>query len=313
MSAAAALAGGALSWSAAGRAESSSPSASPSLLRPATGLRASRLRCRAVPSSRSISRPAVSAAAGDVILEVKGLCAKVVDSELDILRGVDLTVREGEIHAVMGKNGSGKSTLSKVLVGHPQYEVTGGTAMYKGQDLFELEPEERSHNGLFLSFQSPVEIPGVSNTDFLRLMANARRKALGKPEMDPFEFYGWLTPKLEQLNMDISYLQRNVNEGFSGGEKKRNEILQLAVLEADLSILDEIDSGLDVDALRDVATAVNALRSPDRASILITHYQRLLEYIQPDFVHIMESGRIVRTGDKSLAKQLESGGYAAIK
>lgn len=247
------------------------------------------------------------------MLEVKGLTAVIADSEQEILRGVDLVIREGEVHAIMGKNGSGKSTLSKVLVGHPDYEVTGGTATYKGQNLFELEPEERSHAGLFMSFQSPVEVPGVSNTEFLQMACNARRAALGLPEMEPLEFYSFLTPKLEELKMDASYLQRNVNEGFSGGEKKRNEILQLAVLEADLSILDEIDSGLDIDALRDVAAAVNGLRRPDRAVLMITHYQRLLEYIPPHYVHIMENGRIVKTGDASLAKDLEVGGYAALR
>eukprot|EP00850_Spirogloea_muscicola_P013129 SM000087S23411 [mRNA] locus=s87:546180:547865:- [translate_table: standard] len=205
------------------------------------------------------------------------------------------------------------ATLEQVLVGHPDYEVTGGTALYKGRDLFELEPEERSHAGLFLSFQSPVEVPGVSNTDFLRLAANARRAALGQPELDPLEFYAFLTPKLDELKMDISFLSRNVNEGFSGGEKKRNEILQLAVLDADLAILDEIDSGLDIDALRDVAGAVNGLKKPEKAVLMITHYQRLLDYITPNFVHIMEGGRIVKTGDKSLARELEAGGYAAIR
>eukprot|EP00963_Diacronema_lutheri_P013306 scaffold2630_cov350-Pavlova_lutheri.AAC.12 len=218
-----------------------------------------------------------------------------------------------EIHAIMGKNGSGKSTLSKVLVGHPSYEVTGGSVTYKGEDLFELEPEERSHAGLFLSFQSPIEVPGVSNTDFLRMACNARRKALGKPEMDPLEFYAYLTPKLEELNMDIGFLNRNVNEGFSGGEKKRNEILQLSVLEAEMSILDEIDSGLDVDALRDVAKAVNALKTPENSILMITHYQRLLDYIHPDHVHIMESGKIKLSGGPDIARQLESEGYASLQ
>ncbi|KAK3275992.1 ABC transporter I member 6, chloroplastic [Cymbomonas tetramitiformis] len=221
--------------------------------------------------------------------------------------------KQGEVHAIMGKNGSGKSTFSKVLVGHPAYEVTGGTALYKGQNLFDLEPEERSRAGVFLSFQSPVEVPGVSNTDFLRSSYNARAKAMGKPELEPLEFYAHLMPKLEALKMDISFLNRNVNEGFSGGEKKRNEILQLSVLEAELAILDEIDSGLDVDALRDVAEAVNALKSPDKSILMITHYQRLLDYIRPDFVHIMEKGKIIKTGGAELAETISEGGFAGIK
>jgi len=213
----------------------------------------------------------------------------------------------------MGKNGSGKSTLSKVLVGHPDYEVTGGTAMYKGKNLFDLEPEERSHEGLFLSFQSPIEIPGVSNVDFLRMACNARRKALGQTELDPLEFYAHVIPKLELLKMDPTFLNRNVNQGFSGGEKKRNEILQLAVLDAEMAILDEIDSGLDIDALRDVAGAVNGLKTPERSVLMVTHYRRLLDYIKPDFVHIMEAGRITTTGGMELVDTLESGGYAMLK
>lgn len=212
----------------------------------------------------------------------------------------------------MGKNGSGKSTLSKVLVGHPDYEVTGGSASFKGKDLFALEPEERSHAGLFLSFQSPIEIPGVSNVDFLRMACNARRKQQGKPELDPLEFYAYVMPKLELLNMDPTFLNRNVNEGFSGGEKKRNEILQLAVLEADMAILDEIDSGLDIDALRDVSKAINALKRQDSGVLMVTHYKRLLDYIKPDFVHIMQAGEIIKTGDMSLVDQLESLGYASL-
>ncbi|CAI5484169.1 unnamed protein product [Closterium sp. Yama58-4] len=257
--------------------------------------------------------PAAEATERPVMLEVKGLKAVIAESGKEILHGVDLCIREGEVHAIMGKNGSGKSTLSKVLVGHPDYEITGGSVTYRGEDLLELEPEERSHAGVFLSFQSPVELPGVNNVDFLRLSCNARRAAKGLPEMEPLEFYGFLSPKLEELNMDLKYLQRNVNEGFSGGEKKRNEILQLAVLDAELAILDEIDSGLDVDALRDVATAVNSLKRPDKAVLMITHYQRLLDYIRPDYIHIMEQGRIVLTGDASLASQLEEKGYAGIQ
>ena len=251
------------------------------------------------------------AAAGDVVLEVKDLEASITATGQQILKGVNLTLCEGEVHAIMGKNGSGKSTLSKVLVGHPDYEVTSGSALYKGQDLFALEPEERSHAGLFLSFQSPVEIPGVSNIDFLRIATNARRKAQGHSELDPLEFYAFVMPKLESLNMDPAFLNRNVNEGFSGGEKKRNEILQLACLEADCAILDEIDSGLDIDALRDVATAVNGLKvdRPQLGVLMVTHYKRLLDYIRPDKVHIMQDGRIITTGDMSLVDKLEEGGY----
>ena len=251
-------------------------------------------------------------AKGDVLLDVRDLRAKVAETGEEILRGVNLVIREGETHAIMGKNGSGKSTLTKVLVGHPAYEVTGGSATLKGKDLFEMEPEERARAGLFLSFQSPIEVPGVSNTDFLRMMCNERRKARGEEEMDPLEFYGYLTPKLDQLNMDPSFLTRNVNEGFSGGEKKRNEILQLAVMESEMSILDEIDSGLDVDALRDVAKAVNILREGDKGLLLITHYQRLLDAISPDKVHIMQKGQIVQTGGIELATKLEEGGFASL-
>ncbi|ERN04239.1 ABC transporter I family member 6, chloroplastic [Amborella trichopoda] len=247
-----------------------------------------------------------------VLLEVKDLTAVVAESGQKILNGVNLTIREGEIHAIMGKNGSGKSTFSKVLVGHPDYEVTGGSVVFKGKNLLDMEPEERSHAGLFMSFQSPVEIPGVSNMDFLRMASNAQREKLGLKDRGPLEFYGFLSPKLSALNMDPKFLDRNVNEGFSGGEKKRNEILQLAVLEADLAILDEIDSGLDVDALQDVAKAVNGLLTSKNSVLMITHYQRLLDYIRPGFVHIMEDGNVVKTGDVSLAKQLEKEGYKAI-
>eukprot|EP00232_Nephroselmis_pyriformis_P005280 CAMPEP_0182913534 /NCGR_PEP_ID=MMETSP0034_2-20130328/38091_1 /TAXON_ID=156128 /ORGANISM="Nephroselmis pyriformis, Strain CCMP717" /LENGTH=324 /DNA_ID=CAMNT_0025050261 /DNA_START=123 /DNA_END=1094 /DNA_ORIENTATION=+ len=248
----------------------------------------------------------------DILIDVKGLEAKITGTDQQILNGLDITLRKGEVHAIMGKNGSGKSTLSKCLVGHPAYEVTSGSATYMGEDLLEMDPEERSHKGLFLSFQSPIEVPGVSNTDFLRMSCNARRKANGQPELDPLEFYADLMPKLEALKMDISYLNRNVNEGFSGGEKKRNEILQLAVLDADVAILDEIDSGLDIDALREVADAVNGLRSENKAILMITHYQRLLDYIKPDYVHIMKKGKIIQTGGPELALTLEEGGYAAL-
>jgi len=273
-------------------------------------LRGNRVVC--IPRNRRTF--AVRAAVGDVLLEVKGLEAEVAATGQQILKGVNLTLKEGEIHAIMGKNGSGKSTLSKVLVGHPDYEVIGGSALYKGKDLFELAPEERSHAGLFLSFQSPVEIPGVSNVDFLRIATNARRKALGLSEFDPLEFYAFVMPKLESLNMDPAFLNRNVNEGFSGGEKKRNEILQLACLEADCAILDEIDSGLDIDALRDVATAVNGLKveRPNLGILMVTHYKRLLDNIKPDKVHIMQDGKIVTTGDIGLVDKLEEGGYKVL-
>lgn len=247
-----------------------------------------------------------------VLLEVKDLTAIVAESRQEILRGVNLTINEGEVHAIMGKNGSGKSTFSKVLVGHPDYEVTGGTVSFKGEDLLNMEPETRSHAGLFMSFQTPVEIPGVSNMDFLLMACNARRVKRGEPAFSPIEFFGFLSPKLAAVNMNPKFLDRNVNEGFSGGEKKRNEILQLAVLEAELAILDEIDSGLDVDALQDVAKAVSGLLTPHNSILMITHYQRLLDYIKPKYVHIMEDGAIVRTGDISLAKQLEKEGYRAI-
>ncbi|KAL0403002.1 UNVERIFIED_CONTAM: ABC transporter I family member 6, chloroplastic [Sesamum radiatum] len=281
-------------------------------------------RCRFVKSPRSfklraavaVESPSFSSADRDgapkLLLEVKDLSAVIVESKQPILKGVNLTVHEGEVHAVMGKNGSGKSTFAKVLVGHPDYEITGGSITYKGQDLLEMEPEERALAGLFMSFQSPVEIPGVSNIDFLNMAYNARRRKLGLPELGPIEFYGYVAPKLEIVNMKIDFLNRNVNEGFSGGERKRNEILQLAVLGADLAILDEIDSGLDVDALRDVAKAVNGLLTPNNSVLMITHYLRLLEFIKPTYIHIMENGRIVKTGDISIAEILEREGYKAI-
>lgn len=273
----------------------------------------SRAHSARVQSRRARSAIVTNGAKGDVILEVKDLRAKIVATGSEVLKGVDLTVREGETHAIMGKNGSGKSTLSKVLVGHPDYEVTGGSVSYKGQNLLDLEPEERSREGLFLSFQSPIEVPGVNNVDFLRMAANARRKAQGKAEFEPLEFYMELQPKLEALNMDPSFLNRNVNEGFSGGEKKRNEILQLAVLEAELAILDEIDSGLDIDALRDVAEAVNGLKRDDNSLVMITHYKRLLDYITPDVVHVMQNGKIIKSGAMEIVDQLEVGGYATLE
>ncbi|KAL0716975.1 hypothetical protein Bca4012_066297 [Brassica carinata] len=229
------------------------------------------------------------------LLEVKDLRAVIVETRQEILKGVNLVVYEGEVHAVMGKNGSGKSTFSKVLVGHPDYEVTGGSIVFKGQNLVDMEPEERSLAGLFMSFQSPVEIPGVSNMDFLNMAFNARKRKLGQPELDPIQFYSHLVSKLEVVNMKTDFLNRNVNEGFSGGERKRNEILQLAVLGAELAILDEIDSGLDVDALQDVAKAVNGLLTPKNSVLMITHYQRLLDYIKPTLIHIMVSILVKRT------------------
>ncbi|KAI4373110.1 hypothetical protein MLD38_011272 [Melastoma candidum] len=247
-----------------------------------------------------------------LLLEVRDLTAVVAETKQEILKGVNLTVYEGEVHAVMGKNGSGKSTFAKVLVGHPDYVVTGGSMVFKGENLVDMEPEERSLAGLFMSFQSPVEIPGVSNSDFLNMAYNARRRTLNEPELSPIEFWAYVYPKLDLLNMKADFLNRNVNEGFSGGERKRNEILQLAVLGADLAILDEIDSGLDVDALRDVAKAVNGLLTPKNSVLMITHYLRLLEFIQPKYIHVMENGRIVKTGDISIAQKLEKQGFKAI-
>ncbi|MBI5429872.1 MAG: Fe-S cluster assembly ATPase SufC [Nitrosomonadales bacterium] len=242
-----------------------------------------------------------------VLLEVRNLKAAV--DGIEILKGVDLTVRAGEVHAIMGINGSGKSTFSKVLTGHPDYTVTGGTALFEGRDLFELEPEQRARAGLFLAFQYPVEIPGVSNSALLRLAYNTLQTERGLEELDPLEFDDLVQEKLKVVEMDPSFLGRSVNEGFSGGEKKRNEILQMAVLEPRLAILDETDSGLDIDALRIVANGVNSLLTPDNAVVMVTHYQRLLNYIVPDYVHVMDGGRIVRTGGKELALELEERGY----
>jgi len=245
-----------------------------------------------------------------ILLEVKNLKAGIAGvAGNEILKGVDLTVRAGEIHAIMGINGSGKSTLSKVLAGHPEYAVTGGTASFEGKDLFALVPEERSRAGLFLAFQYPVEIPGVSNSALLRLAYNTLQNERGLEELDPLEFEDLVQEKLKVVEMDPSFLGRSVNEGFSGGEKKRNEILQMAVLEPKLAILDETDSGLDIDALRVVAKGVNSLLSQDNAVVMVTHYQRLLNYIVPDYVHVMDDGRIVRTGGKELALELEARGY----
>jgi Fe-S cluster assembly ATP-binding protein len=241
------------------------------------------------------------------MLDIKNLHASVEGTE--ILHGVDLSVKPGEIHAIMGPNGSGKSTLAQVLAGHPAYEVTQGTATFDGADLFDLSPEERAQAGVFMAFQYPVEIKGITNAYFLRSAVNAVRKARGLPEYDPIDFLDVLEDKLKVIGWEETFLNRNVNEGFSGGEKKRNEIIQLAVLEPKLAILDETDSGLDIDALKTVAEAVNKLRAPDRATVIVTHYQRLLNYIVPDFVHVLVDGRIVRSGGKELALQLEEKGY----
>ncbi len=226
-----------------------------------------------------------------------------------ILNGLTLAVSAGEVHAIMGPNGSGKSTLAQVIAGHPDYTVEQGTVTFDAKDLLELEPEERAREGIFLGFQYPVEIPGVNNAYLLKAAVNAKRKANGQDEIDAFEFLSLVREKLKVVQMDESLLSRSVNEGFSGGEKKRNEILQMAVLEPRLAILDETDSGLDIDALKAVAGGVNALRSPDRAIVLVTHYQRLLDYVEPDVVHVLSKGRIVRSGDKSLATELEERGY----
>ena len=243
----------------------------------------------------------------NILLEIKGLHASVEDKE--ILRGIDLTVKPGEVHAIMGPNGAGKSSLSAVLAGRPNYCVTEGSAIYKGEDLLSLSPEERSWRGLFLSFQYPVEIPGVSNINFLKAAVSAHRKYAGLPDLSAGEFIKLLREKMAFMEMDSSFSKRGVNVGFSGGEKKRNEILQMAMLSPQLSILDETDSGLDVDALRIVATGVNKLRTPENATIVITHYQRLLDYIVPDYIHVLSKGRIVMTAGKELALEIEKRGY----
>ena len=241
------------------------------------------------------------------MLEISNLTATAGDK--DILKGINLTVNAGEVHAIMGPNGSGKSTLAQVLAGHPSYEVTGGTVQFEGEDLLDLEPEVRAHKGVFLAFQYPIEIPGVSNAYFLRSAYNAMRVARGLEEVDPMEFLDVMEEKLKIVEMDDAMLARSVNTGFSGGEKKRNEILQMAVLEPKLAILDETDSGLDIDALRVVAEGVNKLRRPDNATIVVTHYQRLLNHIIPDYVHVLAGGRIIRSGGKELALELEEKGY----
>ena len=244
---------------------------------------------------------------GKGMLDVKGLRVSVAGTE--ILRGVDLTVKTGEVHAIMGPNGSGKSTLAQVLAGHPAYTVVAGSATYDGKDLLALKPEERARAGVFLAFQYPVEIRGITNSYFLRSALNALRKERGEPELDPIDFLQVLEERVKAIGSDDAMMNRPVNEGFSGGEKKRNEILQLAVLEPRMAILDETDSGLDIDALKTVAHAVNQLRSPDRAFLIVTHYQRLLNYIKPDVVHVLADGRIVKTGGPELALELEAKGY----
>ena len=245
------------------------------------------------------------------MLQIRNLHAGIEGKE--ILKGIDLDVGPGEIHAIMGPNGSGKSTLSQVLAGHPSYEVSDGTIVFDGQDLLNLEPEQRACNGLFLAFQYPVEIRGITNAYFLRNALNARRKCQGLEELDPLDFLDILEEKLRTIEWDDSFVNRPVNEGFSGGEKKRNEILQLAILEPRLAVLDEPDSGLDIDALKVVADTVNELRTPDTATLLITHYQRLLNYIVPDYVHVLMNGRIVNSGGKELAQELELKGYNWVK
>jgi len=244
----------------------------------------------------------------ETMLEIKNLRAGVEGQE--ILRGIDFAVRPGEVHAIMGPNGSGKSTLAGVLAGRDSYEVTGGSVRYLGHDLLEMAPEERAREGLFMAFQYPVEIPGVSTVNFLKAAVNAQRAHRGEEELDAMDFLGLLREKMKLVHMDDALLKRSVNEGFSGGEKKRNEIFQMAVLAPKLGILDETDSGLDIDALKIVAEGVNTLRGADRGFVVITHYQRLLDYIVPDFVHVLAEGRIVRSGDRQLALELEDKGYA---
>ena len=245
------------------------------------------------------------------MLEIRNLTASIDGNQ--ILKGINLNVNKGEVHAIMGPNGSGKSTLAKVLAGHPAYEVTGGEVTLDGKNLLEMSPDERAREGVFMAFQYPVEVPGVSNAQFLRLAYNEKQKHLGQDELDPLEFKDLLKEKAAVVEMDASFMTRSVNEGFSGGEKKRNEILQMAVLDPKLAVLDETDSGLDIDALRVVAEGVNKLHDPEKAVIVVTHYQRLLNYIVPDFVHVLSGGRIVKEGGKELALELEEKGYDWLK
>jgi Fe-S cluster assembly ATP-binding protein len=241
------------------------------------------------------------------ILEIKNL--KVSINENEILKNLNLKVKKGEIHAIMGPNGSGKSTFSKVIAGHPAYNVLSGDILFKGSSILKLNPEDRSHLGIFLAFQYPIEIPGVSNEDFLRLAYNSKQKFYNKPEVDPIEFLSIINEKLKLVNMSPLFLSRNVNEGFSGGEKKRNEILQMILLDSEVSILDETDSGLDIDALKIISTGINNFMNKNKSIILITHYQRLLDYINPTYVHVMQDGKIIKTGSADLAKELENKGY----
>ena len=245
------------------------------------------------------------------LLEIKNLKASINTNE--ILKDLNLKIYKGEIHAIMGPNGSGKSTFSKVLAGHPAYEVLDGEILLNGSSILNLEPEEISHLGVFLAFQYPIEIPGVSNEDFLRLAYNAKQKFKNEPEVDPLEFLGIINQKLALVDMSPVFLGRNVNEGFSGGEKKRNEILQMILLDSDVSILDETDSGLDIDALKIISKGINTFMNEDKAIILITHYQRLLDYVQPHYVHVMQNGKIIKTGNADLAKELEAKGYEWLK
>ena len=241
------------------------------------------------------------------VLEIKDL--KVSINENEILKSLNLKVDKGEIHAIMGPNGSGKSTFSKVIAGHPAYSVLGGDILFKGSSILDLDPEDRSHLGIFLAFQYPIEIPGVSNEDFLRLAYNSKQKFYNKPEVDPIEFLSIINEKLKLVNMSPLFLSRNVNEGFSGGEKKRNEILQMILLDSEVCILDETDSGLDIDALKIISTGINNFMNENKSIILITHYQRLLDYINPTYVHVMQNGKIIKTGSADLAKELENKGY----
>jgi len=245
------------------------------------------------------------------LLEVKDLQVSI--NENQILKNLNLKINKGEIHAIMGPNGSGKSTFSKVLAGHPAYSVLNGDIIFKGSSILELEPEQRSHLGIFLAFQYPIEIPGVSNEDFLRLAYNSKQKFYNKPEVDPIQFLTIIDEKLKLVNMSTVFLSRNVNEGFSGGEKKRNEILQMILLDSELAILDETDSGLDIDALKTISMGINSFMNPSKSILLITHYQRLLDYIKPTYVHVMQDGKIIKTGSAELAKELENKGYEWLK